>query len=223
MGWWFAGFWDLNPMLAVAWVLWVVVSIVLHELGHGWAALRLGDDTPRATGHMTWNPLVHMGWMSLLMLAVVGIAWGLMPVDPTRLRGRHGDAVVALAGPTVNLALFAACLALMTLTALAADPGTNLGRNLMTLWFVGAALNLTLMLFNLVPVPPLDGSRIVASFSDAYRRFASSEQGAVVSLIAFVVLFMWGGGRIFGFAFGTTAMLAREGMRLAGARWGGLY
>ncbi len=223
MEWWLAFFWDINPMLAVAWCVWVVVSIVLHELGHGWAALRLGDDTPLVTGHMTWNPLVHMGWMSLLMFAVVGIAWGMMPVNPTRLRGRHGDAVVALAGPAVNLALFVGCLAMMMLTALVADQGTNLGKNLMTLWFVGAALNLTLMLFNLVPVPPLDGARILASFSDVYRRFASTEQGAVVSLIAFVVLFLWGGARIFDFSFLTTEVMGRAGMALMGVRWGAFY
>jgi len=220
VGWWFANFWSSDPMVAVAWIVWVVVSIVLHELGHGWAAIRLGDDTPRRLGHMTWNPIVHMGWMSLVMLAVIGIAWGMMPVDPSRLRGRHGDAVMSAAGPAVNLALFGLCVVMMPVTAAVVDSGTNLGRNLMTLWLVGGALNLTLMLFNLVPVPPLDGSRIAASFSEGYRRFAATEQGAVVSLIAFVVLFMWGGGEIFGFGFDVTRAAARAGMDLLGVRWG---
>lgn len=223
MGWWFADFWSHNPMMAVAWIVWVVVSIVLHELGHGWAAIRLGDDTPRYTGHMTWNPMVHMGWMSLIMFAVIGIAWGMMPVDPSRLRGRHGDALVAAAGPAVNLMLFVGCVLMMVVTAAVADESTNLGRNLMTLWFVGGALNLTLMLFNLVPVPPLDGSRIVASFSDGFRRFVTTEQGAVVSLIAFVVLFMWGGSRIFGFGFGVTALAGSLGMDALGLRWGRFF
>ena len=64
-------------------VLTVVVSIVLHELAHGWMAMKLGDPTPRLEGRMTGNPLVHMGPWSLLALALAGIAWGSMPIDPS--------------------------------------------------------------------------------------------------------------------------------------------
>jgi hypothetical protein len=91
--------------------VWVIGSIVLHELAHGWAAIRLGDTTPRDLGHMTWNPLVHMGGFSLVVFAVIGIAWGMMPVDPSRLRGRYGDALVALAGPAMNIVLAAVSFA----------------------------------------------------------------------------------------------------------------
>src|SRR5262249_8984123 len=103
--WWVAEIWNQSPVLLVSWIVWVIGSIVLHELAHGWAALWCGDRTPIETGHMTWNPLVHMGQMSLLMFALVGIAWGQMPVDPSRFRGRYDDAKVALAGPLMNLAL----------------------------------------------------------------------------------------------------------------------
>ena len=79
--------------LVVGWAFWVILSITLHELAHGWAALRQGDTTPRDTGHMTWDPLVHMGGMSLIMFALIGIAWGVMPTDPSRYRsGRRGRA-----------------------------------------------------------------------------------------------------------------------------------
>ena len=91
----------------------VVVSIVLHELAHGYAAIKLGDDTPLVTGHMTFDPLVHMGGMSLILLAIAGIAFGAMPVDRTRLRGRYGEAIMAAAGPAMNVLL--AVLALTTL------------------------------------------------------------------------------------------------------------
>ena len=89
---------------------------MLHELAHGWAAIWLGDQTPVRQGRMTGNPLVHMGPWSLLMLAVAGIAWGQMPIDRTRLRGRHGEAIVAAAGPAMNVLL--ALAALSTLAGL---------------------------------------------------------------------------------------------------------
>ena len=60
MDWWVAELLRDSPMLLASWVVWVIGSIVLHELAHGWAAIRQGDDTPRALGHMTWNPIVHM-------------------------------------------------------------------------------------------------------------------------------------------------------------------
>ena len=76
----------------------VVISIVLHELGHGFAAIWQGDDTPRISGHMTLNPLVHMGGFSLFLLVMAGIAFGQMPVNPGRFRSRYGNALVAAAG-----------------------------------------------------------------------------------------------------------------------------
>ena len=72
----------------------VVISIVLHELAHGWAAIWQGDDTPKQAGHMTPDPMVHMGGMSLLMLALVGMAFGAMPVNPRNFRSRYGDCLL---------------------------------------------------------------------------------------------------------------------------------
>lgn len=205
--WWVAELWhsgSSGPVLVVSWVVWVLGSIVLHELGHGWAAIRLGDDTPRETGQMTWNPLVHMGGFSLLMFALIGIAWGAMPVDPSRMRGRHADALVALAGPLVNLVL--AVVALLAwavwVAFLAGRIGNqNLADNLTMFLHVGAWLNIVLMLFNLVPVIPLDGGRIVAHYSAWYRNtFVHNEHGRWAALGLFLLLFYFGAGIIFGVA-----------------------
>ena len=101
----------------ISWIFWVIFSIVLHELSHGWAALWQGDDTPRRLGHMTANPIVHMGGLSLLVFALIGIAWGVMPTDPSRYRwGRRGRVFVAAAGPAMNVAL--SLIALTTLATL---------------------------------------------------------------------------------------------------------
>ena len=71
----------------------VIISIILHELAHGVAALWQGDTTPRDAGHMTINPLIHMPPISIALLLLVGIAWGLMPVNPGRFRSRWGEAM----------------------------------------------------------------------------------------------------------------------------------
>ncbi len=64
----------------------VIFSITFHELAHGWAAMSQGDNTPQQTGHLTLNPVVHMGKESLIFLCLMGIAWGQMPVNPSKFR-----------------------------------------------------------------------------------------------------------------------------------------
>ena len=188
-----------DPQFFVIVVLTVVSSIVLHELAHGVAALRLGDPTPRLRGHMTLNPMVHMGPVSLLVLAVAGIAWGAMPVDPTRLRGRYAESLVALAGPATNLVLAFGSLTLLgVIYATAADSLDDgvVWRNAERLLRVFGNLNLVLCLFNLLPVPPLDGSRVVANFSAGYRAFVTNPSNSGVLLLLFPLAFLFG-GRLF--------------------------
>lgn len=200
--WWVAYTWHQNPAMFVSWVFWVIGSIVLHELSHGWAAIRCGDRTPIDSGHMTWNPLVHMGGMSLLMFALVGIAWGQMPVSPSRFRGRYDDARVAAAGPAMNFALAVVAAVLGGLWVFfASGVGQPLYSNVQLFFLVGVSLNIALMLFNLIPVPPLDGSRITANFVPEYQRLINTEKGAIASLIAFVLLFFFFGRVLFRFAF----------------------
>ncbi len=183
-----------DPVYFTSWVTTIVVSVVLHELGHGYAALRQGDDTPRTSGHMTLNPLVHMGGFSLVMLAVAGIAWGQMPVNPARFRDRHGDAIVSAAGPAVNLGL-----ALLGLTALglwqrfSEPPTTSIGENFTTFFWVFGTANLVLFLLNLIPIPPLDGSRVVASFFPGYRRWSTNPQNGGVFMALFIGVFLAAG------------------------------
>jgi Zn-dependent protease len=187
---------DPNQQLFyVSWVITVIFSITLHELAHGWMALRRGDRTPADLERMTINPLVHMGPFSLVALLVLGIAWGQMPIDPSRLRGRYGEAIVAAAGPATNLVL-----AILGLTALGlwirlgAEPNTVFLENLRKfLWVFGAA-NFVLCLFNLLPLPPLDGSRILANFHRGYAMFISDPAHQGVLMFAFAMIFVFGSG-----------------------------
>lgn len=200
-GWWIADQWSgLNgPVTVVSWLVWVVVSITLHELAHGWTAVKLGDDTPYRTGHMTWNPMVHMGPYSFVALFLVGIAWGAMPVDPSRLRGKHADTLVTLAGPLMNLGLgLIALIALIFWEPLAGGHiissitvGEPLKTNLYIFLKAGAFLNFVLMLFNLLPTPPLDGGRILMNIWPAFRRLMHSENGQWIGLGIFIFFFIF--------------------------------
>ncbi|MCE9591750.1 MAG: site-2 protease family protein [Planctomycetes bacterium] len=161
-----------DPQYYFMWVLTVIVSITLHELAHGWAAIRVGDNTPIVTGHMTGNPVVHMGPISLAMVFLWGLGWGAMPVDWTRMRGRYSQAYVSLAGPAMNL-----FLAIVALTAWSLwmrfmpNSSGNAVQNGRTFLHLFGATNIGLAIFNLAPVPPLDGSSILADFHRPYREF----------------------------------------------------
>lgn len=200
-GWWIESYANAFGLaFVVSWVVWVVASIVLHELAHGWAALSQGDPTPRALGHMTWNPLVHIGGFGLIMLALIGIAWGAMPVDPSRFRSRHGDALVAAAGPAMNM-LLAIISTICCIGWIVIADRLNIGEPMFTnfanFFWIGAFLNVVLAIFNLFPAPPLDGSRIVASFVPAYARLFQGPNGQWIGLGLFVMVFWFVGGRMY--------------------------
>lgn len=201
-GWWIADLLSSQSIdgrvWVVSWTVWVILSICLHELAHGWTAIRLGDDTPILTGHMTWNPLVHMGMTSLIVFLFIGIAWGAMPINPSRMRGRHAESIVAVAGPLMNLALAIVVLLLLVLweplaqghlisTVTISEP---LATNMRTFLYLGAMLNIVLMLFNLLPVPPLDGGRIAMDLIPSYGRMLESENGRWVILGVFILFFV---------------------------------
>lgn len=204
-------FFDLlssHPALYLTWVGAVVLSVVLHELGHGFAAIAQGDRTPIVTGHMTWNPLVHMGGFSLVLLAVVGIAFGAMPVQPANFRSRRGELIVAFAGPAMNLLLATAAILLAGLFVRAGvlhPPGALSGSlNSARILLLLAELNVALFLFNLLPIPPLDGSTVLGELWPTFRAWTRNPDLQPFFMGAFIVVFI-GGARLFQFASDTTA------------------
>ncbi len=204
-GWWIADYWQSGQtVLLASWIFWVIASICLHELGHGVAAIWEGDDTPRRTGHMTWNPMVHMGGLSIALFLLVGFAYGLMPVDPRNFRhGRRGDALVAAAGPAVNLILGAVLLTsagLVSGVLLNQDSPPMWATNIQLFLATGGWLNLVLLALNLLPIPPLDGSRILASFSDPYARLMMHPNASLIGFGLFLMLFWFtsAGSVVFG-------------------------
>ena len=111
MNLWFMNLLNVGgPAMLATWVFWVIFSVVLHELAHGWTAVRCGDRTPIELGHLTWNPVVHMGTSGVLMMALLGVTWGRMPIDPTRRRRWYDEVLVTAAGPLTNLGLSVLCI-----------------------------------------------------------------------------------------------------------------
>ncbi|MGH7245134.1 MAG: site-2 protease family protein [Phycisphaerales bacterium] len=223
MDWWVAHYYNVSPPLLFAWLFWVIVSICLHELGHGWMALRCGDNTPRALGHMTFNPFVHIPWpWAWIMFGLFGFTWGLMPVNPDRFRGRHDEAKVAAAGPAVNLILAVLCVA-GSVAWLFIGPSVpdNVRQNGAIFFWTGAMINVIGVLFNLIPIPPLDGSRILADFSPSYRRLLYSEHGTMVALLAMMLLFSVGAGKVWDATFYVTDWSLTNAARLVGQTWHG--
>ena len=178
-----------DPAFFISAVVTVVVSITLHELAHGAAAIAQGDDTPIVQKRMTLNPLVHMGGWSIVMMLLAGIAWGQMPINPARMRGRYSAAWVALAGPATNVMLaLAGGAALGLWRRWGATDGSAFAAHAAQFLWVFTYINVGLAVFNLLPAPPLDGAAALGSFVPAYRRLLSGVNplaplGAVILLI----------------------------------------
>ena len=186
-----------DPLYYVAVVLSVMVSICIHELAHGVAAIALGDRTPIESGRITMNPLIHMGGVSLAALFLVGIAWGSMPINPARLRGRFGEAIVAIAGPVSNvllaiLSLTAAGLWMRHVRHAGGFDGPSSMNGLYVLLIFGFN-NTTLALFNLIPCPPLDGAHIAANLFPGVASSLRSKIGPGGGVAVFLILFLFAG------------------------------
>ena len=149
-----------QPLIALAWVAVIILALTVHEFAHALVGSWRGDDTAERMGRMTLNPFAHLDIVGTLMLLFVGFGWAKpVPFDPRKLKNPIIDGMtIALAGPTANLflaAIGATAFRLLQGTALMED--SLLPIFLTLLIFV----NLLLLFFNLIPIPPLDGSKVL--------------------------------------------------------------
>lgn len=175
------------------------MSVVVHEVSHGFMALYLGDKTAEYAGRLTLNPIKHLDlWGSIIIpftLAISGvnflIGWAKpVPVNPYNLRNqKYGEALVAFAGPLSNLVI-AFFFSLLLRFGLMPDPSLKIV-------LIIILTNLTLAIFNLVPIPPLDGSKILFNFlpSSFFNLRENIEKYGPV-LVLFFAFFLW---KYFGF------------------------
>jgi Zn-dependent protease len=178
-------FFGFDIPVIISFVVTAVLAFAYHEFAHAIVADRLGDPTPRSYGRMSLNPIVHLDRLGIIMLLMFGFGWASTPVNPHRLRGnpRHSMAWVSVAGPLANL-LMATLFALpLQLGLVTFTPSGEIIPSLFTLLVIGVQINLLLMAFNLMPIPPLDGFTILVGILPpelAYRLEPLRQYGAMV-------------------------------------------
>jgi Zn-dependent protease len=149
-----------EPLAFWSFIAAIVLGITFHEFMHAYVAHRLGDDTARLMGRLTLNPLAHLDLLGSLFLLLLRFGYGKpVPVNDSRLQGgRSGGALVALAGPLTNLALATVCALPLRFAEAGGGDLEHAYRLILTSVVV---YNCLLFVFNLIPIPPLDGSRVV--------------------------------------------------------------
>jgi Zn-dependent protease len=187
----------------------LVISFTVHEFGHAWVALKQGDDTAYLLGRVTLNPAAHIDPVGSLLLPAIAALTGApllgwarpVPVTPRKFRSyKRGDLLTSAAGVAGNLLLIFVFALVGALVQVALAAGIELGRTmeiLAQMCYMGGELNAALIIFNLIPIPPLDGSRIIVHFlspraHQAYAEFARYGMMLLWGLVIFRALnFIW--------------------------------
>jgi Zn-dependent protease len=195
----------LQNILFVAPVL--LFSVIAHEYAHGYAALKQGDPTALQLGRLTWNPIKHIDpFLTILMPLMMGLMtnWRMMlggakpvPVNPRNYKNyKRGDIIVSLAGVATNLVLALACTILIAIFGMIADVAPVTGRTvgiLQVMMIYGVAINLMLIAFNLIPIPPLDGSHVMKYLLPPAWSLKYQELGRY-GFVILIALLAFGGG-----------------------------
>jgi Zn-dependent protease len=176
----------------------ILVSLTIHEMTHAFVGHALGDNTAHDEGRLTLNPLAHIDpFMTVLLPIITIVAFGTpilaakpVPFDPRQVKwDEYGAALIALAGPVSNLLL--ACIGVILANFVVESP------TLSNILYVFSAVNVSLFVFNLVPIPPLDGSRVLYAFApDPLRRIMEQLEG--IGLFIVFGLILIGGSALLG-------------------------
>jgi Zn-dependent protease len=181
-------------LLPVLNLLLIIPAIILHEVSHGYVALLLGDTTARDAGRLTLNPIAHVDLFGTIILPLVmfftaGFAIGYakpVPIDPNRMYRsgyRNGMLLTGAAGPVTNVLLALVSAGVFRLLVLFGTPSSSIALYIFAFFTL---INLVLAFFNLIPIPPLDGSRVVQRFltGDALRVYNSLERWGILIVLA---------------------------------------
>ena len=166
----------------------VLIALTFHEFAHGWVSSKLGDPTPRMTGRLTLNPLAHLDPMGALLMVLTGFGWA----KPVQINARYyknpkwGMAITAAAGPLSNLLLSFVGLIAYTVTLYIDIKNGMYHFEVLQIISMFISVNICFMIFNFIPIPPLDGSRVLGLFlpSSAYFKLQRFEQYSFIIIIA---------------------------------------
>jgi Zn-dependent protease len=187
---------NLSPATLIQAVVIVVMSLTVHEFAHSLVTIRLGDDTPRRQGRLTLNPLAHIDLVGFILLVVAGFGWAKpVQINPSNLKNpRRDEILIAIAGPISNL-LFAMVAVMIIWAVVTTHALLSRGalRDFGNFMLMLAEINVSLAVFNMIPIPPLDGSHLVTPFlgrvnttlAATYFRYGSFALLAVILIQSF--------------------------------------
>ena len=166
-----------------------LICITLHELSHGYVAYRLGDDTAKRAGRLTLNPIKHLDIMGLIMMVIFRVGWAKpVPVNMYKFKNpKRGMAITALAGPVSNILIAVVFLFLYGLLLIPLSAGA-VGQYLLRMMKLTAYISVGLGIFNLIPVPPLDGSKVLFSLmsDESYYKLMRYERYGTIAMVLLV-------------------------------------
>jgi Zn-dependent protease len=178
----------------------LLISLTAHELAHGWVAYRLGDPTAKYHGRLSLNPLRQLDPIGTLMFIITYLFWGVVfgwakpiPVSPYYFRNRQrGMAIVGAAGPATNFMLAVIFGLILRFAGPQLDAmGGGFAEVMINILFMFVQINIVLGVFNLIPIPPLDGSRVLGGFlpRGAYEKWVAIDRYGFLILIFLIVVF----------------------------------
>ena len=169
-----------------------LICITLHELSHGFVAYKLGDNTAKNMGRLTLNPIKHIDIFGLIMMVVFKFGWAKpVPVNMRNFKNPKRDmAITALAGPLFNVLICCVVLFIYGLVYLPCNlAGTEFAGSLLYAVYITAYLSIALAIFNIIPIPPLDGSKVLFSLmsDEGYMKLMRYERYGMLLLLALIV------------------------------------
>ena len=169
----------------------IIMGLSFHEFAHAWMSDRLGDPTPARQGRLTLNPLAHIDWLGFLALLLVGFGWGRpVQIDPSYYKNRRRDEfLVGIAGVTMNLLLAVVLSIPVRLLARSSHGASIVVQNIYLILLYAVMINLVLMIFNLIPCPPLDGWGLITQIFKLDKQpwwYTVYQRGSFILLILIV-------------------------------------